>query len=138
MNYPDISRDPPRDPEIAAWLANCSVGESDAPREGLHAAIMARAQLPLARLRIQPQWWEHAARWALPAVPVALAASMLLALAVGSVPLPGLSPAPDAAATLPMLEDVLTYSVSEAEYNVLVSGTADAEALLSFALQEPR
>jgi hypothetical protein len=139
MNYPDISRDPPRDPEIAEWLGAGSAEPVAPDRESLRAAILARAQLPLARLRMQPQWWEYAARWARPAVPLSLAASVALAFAIGTTAIPGAAPIPEAvAAALPPLEDVLTYSVPEAEYNLLVAGAGDTEALLSFSMQEMR
>ncbi len=139
MNYPDISRDPPRDPEVAEWLHVGSGEPLMADRASLHAVILARAQLPLARLRLQPQWWEYAARWARPAVPLALAAGLALTFAIGTSSLPGVAPLPEVAAvTLPSLEDVLTYSVPEAEYNLLVAGAGETDALLSFTLQEMR
>jgi hypothetical protein len=140
MNYPDISRDPPRDPEIAAILAAALPGgadEMDGAR--LRSAILARAQDHLARLRHQPLWWEYAATWAKPAVPLALAAALALTFVVGSIPVPVNSPAGGVAlAPLPPLEDVLTQQLPDAEYNLLLSRSGDTDALLNFAMQEIR
>jgi hypothetical protein len=139
MTYPDISRDPPRDPRIAAWLAGANVEPVEADAAGLYAAIMARAQLPLARLRRPPQWWEYMASWSRPALPVAIAAGLALAFLVGSLPVPGPGPAPMLAAeSLPPLEDVLTYSVPDDEYNLLMAGAGDTDPLLSFTMNESR
>jgi hypothetical protein len=137
MNYPDITRDPPRDRELAARLLAVE-GEGREIRDAarLRAAILARAELPLARLRLQPFWWEYAARWARPAVPVALAASLALGYLIGTTPLPGAGVGAGAAASLPFLEEVLTSPVPQAEYDLLHSGEGDTEALLRFALQE--
>jgi hypothetical protein len=140
MNYPDISRDPPRDEELAAMLA-AALPEGGNEMDGarLRGAIMARARDHLAKLRHQPLWWEYAATWARPAVPLALAAALALAFVVGSIPLPGHSPASEVAiATLPRLEDVLTHQLPDAEYDLLLSRSGDTDALLNFALQEIR
>jgi hypothetical protein len=140
MNYPDISRDPPRDDELATLLAAAlpdGADEMDGAR--LRVAIVARARDHLARLRHQPLWWEYAAGWARPAVPLALAAGLALAYLVGSMPLPERSPATEVAVvTLPTIEDVLTHPLPDAEYNLLLSRSGDTDALLNFALQESR
>jgi hypothetical protein len=140
MNYPDISRDPPRDDELAAMLVTAlpdGADEMDGAR--LRTAIMTRARDHLARLRRQPLWWEYAASWAKPAVPLALAAALALAFVLGSIPMPASSPATEVAvATLPSLEDVLTHQLPDAEYNLLLSRSGDTDALLNFALQESR
>jgi len=138
MNYPDISRDPPRDEELAAWLAAHEANRDARPdMTRLRDAILSRAQMPLARLRSQPFWWDYAARWAAPAVPLAIAASLALAFAIGNLPAPALT-AGNATASLPNLEDVLTQPLPEMEYNLLVSRSGEPEALISFALQEGR
>jgi hypothetical protein len=141
MNYPDISRDPPRDPEIAGWLSAAGIedGAMEVDGVGLHAAIMERAKLPLARLRLQPQWWEYAARWALPAVPVAMAASIAIAFVVSALAPTGFGTLPDTAfVALPSIEDVITHPVPSEEYDLLVSSAGDTDALLSFTLRESR
>ncbi|CAN5774901.1 hypothetical protein BH23GEM6_BH23GEM6_21100 [soil metagenome] len=140
MNYPDISRDPPRDEELAAWLASHEANRADKPDLArLRETIMSRAQIPLARLRSQPFWWDYAARWARPAVPMAIAASLALAYAIGNLPTPASGTAAEyASATLPILEDVLTQPLPEVEYNLLISRSGEPDALLSFALQEVR
>ncbi len=50
------------------------------------AAVLARAELPLARLRRRQRqrWWEVTAGWARAAVPAAAAAGVVLALALGA------------------------------------------------------
>ena len=138
MNYPDISRDPPRDPELAAWLRAAEDErrvQVDAAR--LCATIRARAELPLALLRRQPLWWEYTARWARPVLPLALAASLVLAWLVGSTPLPAPTQLPQGVASLPFLEEVLGSPVPQAEYDLLLAGEGETEALLRFAMQEP-
>lgn len=68
----------------------------------LRAAVLARAELPLARLRRRQRWWEVTAGWARAAVPTAAAAGVLLALAVGALdrePSRKLSPASREAVT---------------------------------------
>jgi hypothetical protein len=139
MTYPDISRDPPRDSEVAGWLTAAEQGSRAGQPDfgGMRAGILARAQLPLARLRRQLPWWEYAANWARPAVPVALAAGLAMIWVVGSNPIPALSPAAEGGVnSLPFLEDVLTSNVPEAEYHLLVSEDAEMEALVNFAFQE--
>jgi negative regulator of sigma E activity len=136
MNGPDLTRDPPRDPEIAAWLslaANEAVGEV-ARLEPLRQSIRARAVMPLARLRQRPHWWEVTARWARPAIPMAAAASLALAVLVGNLP----TPANDALETagLPYLEEVLAASLPSAEYELLAFGGSESEALLRLAVEE--
>jgi hypothetical protein len=113
---PDITRDPPHDAELAAAMAGIDRAAAADPSEldRLREAILARAELPLARLRLRPRaWWQVAAGWAGAAVPLSAAAGVALVLVVGSLPIPG---PPTAAATegLPYLEEVLAVSLPEA------------------------
>lgn len=52
----------------------------------LRLRIARQSELALARLRRSPRgvnWWDYAARWAMPALPAALAAAAVLALLLG-------------------------------------------------------
>lgn len=137
MNHPDVFRDPPRDPELAAVLREVDAAAPDRLDAGrLRAAVLARAEPALAARRQQARWWEHAARWARPAIPLALAASLALAYLVGNTTLPTGSAPETTAASLPHLEDVLSSELPDAEYRVMVSSEGETEALLRLALQE--
>jgi hypothetical protein len=131
MRIPHIDSDPPRDAVIAAALA--ADGETVQPDWfRLHASIMARAEQPLARLRLRPSWFDYAASWARPAIPFAAAAGFAFAFFVGTVP----DPRSAVGAALPFLDDVLAASISDAEYDILIAGEG-ADALLRLAVQEP-
>ncbi|HET6679952.1 MAG TPA: hypothetical protein VFG84_02015 [Gemmatimonadaceae bacterium] len=75
-----------REPEIAAVLERATrrppFDEVDWTR--LHARIARDATATLARLRETPTWWNIAASWARPAIPLALAAGIALVLLVAS------------------------------------------------------
>jgi hypothetical protein len=134
MNIPDIRNDPPRDPELAAALdRDPAMSESDWGR--LHASILTRAELSLARLRLRPSWWDYAAGWARPAIPFAVAASLTFLFIVGKLPDPRLDA--NGFAVLPFLDDVLTATISDVEYDLLVADSRETDALLRLALQEP-
>lgn len=137
MKIPDITRDPPRDPEIAAWLSLAAGGGPDEAAQlgPLRNSIRARAAMPLARLRQRPHWWDVAARWARPAIPMAAAASLALAVLVGNLPAPA-SGALETASGLPFLEEVLAASLPSAEYELLAFGADGSEALLRLAVEE--
>jgi len=117
---PDLSRDPPRDPQIAAALRSAGPAPDDAAVdwERLHAVIAARASLPLAGRR-QP-WWEHAARWGRAAIPLAAAATVVLAFALARGG--GVADLAMPASSAPMLEQALAGGVSDAD-----RGPADDE-----------
>jgi hypothetical protein len=134
MRMPDIDRDPPRDPEVGAWLRASAPPDVDG-LAGLRAAIRERAALPLAARRV-PRWWEVAAGWARPAIPLAAAAGLALAVAVGSLPVPAAPGGANTAATLPHLDDALAAGIPDAEYRLLTSEGAEPDALLQFAVQE--
>jgi hypothetical protein len=128
MNIPDIRHDPLRDPELAEALGAAHDGiQPDWIR--LHASVMARAELSLARLRVRPRWWDYAARWARPAIPAAVAASIALVFLFGIVPDRG------ASVTLPFLDDVLTAAISDSEYELLVADASASDALLRLAME---
>lgn len=78
---------PARDEALAAVLRE-AVPEPPVDRvdwRALRSAVLARAELPLARLRRRQRWWEVTAGWARAAVPAAAAAGVVLALAVGAL-----------------------------------------------------
>jgi hypothetical protein len=120
---PDLSRDPPRDPRIAAALREAGLvpAEGAVDWERLHAVIAARASRVLAGRRLP--WWEHAARWGRAAIPLAAAATVVLALAVAQGG--GATDAAAPAGSPPMLEQALAGGVSDAD-----RGPADDEGEL--------
>lgn len=71
------------DPRLRALLRDAAPPEEPA-WDALHAAIMRRAALPLARIRAahreNVEWWEPASHWARAALPLAIAASIALIL----------------------------------------------------------
>ena len=137
MKIPDISRDPPRDPELAAWFGKLDERADDPDSwEQLRDSIRRRAALPLARLRSRRPWWEYAAHWARPAIPVAAAAGVAFAMLMGNLPAPAAGPE-TITAGLPFLEEVLAASIPAVELQLLLSGAEEPDALLRMAVQEP-
>jgi hypothetical protein len=135
MNLPDISRDPPRDAELGTLLRTLNDPDEDRSLARLQHALRARAAMPLARLRSRPRWWDYAAEWARPAIPMAAAAGLLLAVVVGSLPTP--TPmANDTGAGLPYMEEVLGSSMPDSDYYLVMAGGADSDALLRLAVEE--
>lgn len=71
------------DPRLRALLRDAAPVEEPA-WDALHAAIVRRAALPLARIRAahreHVEWWEPASGWARAALPLAIAASIALIL----------------------------------------------------------
>jgi hypothetical protein len=130
---PDISRDPPRDPELGALLGLLNDPAEDAAVLRMRGAIRGRATGPLGRLRNRLRWWEVAAVWARPAIPMAAAAGIALALLVGNLPVPATGAA---GSGLPYMEEVLAGPLSESDYYLVTSGGAGADALLRLALEE--
>jgi hypothetical protein len=105
--------------------------------DALRTSIVSRAELPLARRRARSA---RLPRWATPMVPFAAAASILVA-----VWFHGLSGASDQAppladsapaAPLPSLsaEDLFHADLTDQEFQHLVSGRANADALLLVAV----
>lgn len=79
--------DPPSDPRLAEALRMAFPPPSfdAADLDALSRRIAERAELTLARLRGRAPWWAYTAGWARAAVPVALAASVILALLLGAL-----------------------------------------------------
>jgi hypothetical protein len=130
-----------RDPEIAAALRMI---ESEPPVaevdwNALRSAIVARAELPLAQRRTRSA---RLGRWTRPLVPLAAAASIALAAWVNGIIGPGTLSTPiadgDPELVAPAVtpEDVFQADVTEQEFRLLVSGRADADALLRVAIEE--
>jgi hypothetical protein len=136
MRLPDVQHDPPRDPELGAMLRTLADDGGAERLTALRASIVARAALPLAARATRPGWMDVAARWARPALPIAAAAGVLLAVLVGV--LPDRAPAPGglAIAELPYLEDALAGDITDAEYQLLSGTGTGADALLQLAVQE--
>jgi hypothetical protein len=130
-----------RDPRLADALR-----ELDPPPAGgvdwqrLRASTAARAELPLARRRGAARR-RAAARWAAALAPVAAAAALAFALLPGARPSGGR--AADAvaldsgAAPRPRVEEVVDASYPAGDVERLISGRADADALLLAAVGEP-
>jgi hypothetical protein len=128
---------PPADPQLRSLLAEvCPVprlGEAEVGR--LASTIRARAVLPLARLRRPDPWWESAAGWLKPLVPLAAAAAVLLALALRAAE-PEPPHVPAALGPAPGVESLLGSILPPAEYELLASGAGDAALLLTAALEQ--
>lgn len=136
MRPDETPQDPTPDPALAAALRSLA---DEPPLESvdwerLRTSIAARAELPLARLRARgsdrPVPARAAARLARPLLPLAVAASVALAVWVGTA---GEPPAAESAARLPV-EEAFRPDLSEQEFRLLVSGGTDPEALLRLAL----
>jgi hypothetical protein len=117
-----------RDARLAALLRSADAApEPDWDR--LHASIVARAALPLARLRKPPAWWELTASWARAAVPIAVAASIALAVAIAR---DGATPGSDLVASTTTsltvrdaLEDAITTPETESELLPALMGSEE-------------
>jgi len=131
-----------RDPEIAAALrmieAEPPLAEVD--WEALRSTIVARAELPLAQRRTRSA---RRARWTRPLVPLAAAASIALAVWVNGLGRTDPATAPIAADAESELlaptvtpEDVFQADLTKQEFRHLVSGRANADALLLVAIDE--
>jgi hypothetical protein len=119
--YLQLDNDPERDPELAALLRDSASGAAAPVNwEQLGARIGQHAELPLARRRAQQRERRHGV--------LALAAAACLALAVGMNDL--LAPA------FQTSEPVLGLA-AEQELDRLISGRAEADALLQAALEGP-
>lgn len=127
-----------RDPELEAALR---LIESEPPFDevdwsALRSSITARAELPLARRRTRSA---RLARWTRPLVPLAAAASIALALWItgpfGELANPIASGAPDVVVPAVSPEDVFQADLSEQEFRNIVSGRANADALLLLAVE---
>jgi hypothetical protein len=99
--------------------------------EGLRSSIVGRAELSLARRRTRSA---PLGRWTRRLVPVAAAASVVLAVWVG---FPGADPITPLSATEAAVraEEVFQADVSEEEFRHLCSGRAKADALLLVAVE---
>lgn len=134
---PDMTRDPARDPLLAEVLRSVEPPpESEPDWDTLRARIMDRAALPLARLRRQVRWWEHAARWAQPAIPAAMAAGIALAAFLGGTLSPGAGDAEamGMAASMPSVDAVLHAPFTAVELDALAGEGADTDAFLRLAV----
>jgi hypothetical protein len=127
-----------RDPRLADALRELDpppAAEVDWDR--LRASTAARAELPLARRRGAARR-RATARWAAALAPVAAAAALAFALLPGGAR----RPAADAvaldsgAAPRPRVEEVVDASYPAGDVERLISGRADADALLLAALGE--
>lgn len=138
MKHPDLSADPPRDPELARALREAS---PDAPLHRvdwarLHATIDARAAAVLAR-RGQP-WWAYAAGWSRAAVPLAAAACVALLALLATAPSTGGvgdEPVRVATSSSPVMEEALSTGLTDPD-RALLTGEGD-DWLLQTALPAP-
>jgi negative regulator of sigma E activity len=131
-----------RDPELAAALR---LVEPEPPFaevdwEALRLSVVARAELPLARRRTRSA---RLSRWTRPLVPLTAAASVALALwftgqrgtqQTTTAAVAHSGPAAVAPSVTP--EDVFQADVSEQEFQNMVSGRANPDALLLVAIGE--
>lgn len=128
-----------RDPELAAVLR---MVEPEPPLEqvdweALRASIVSRAELPLARRRSGSA---RLVRWTRRALPLAAAAS--IALAVWLTEAPPMGPEAVAEAVPGEIapgvtpEAAFDANLSDQEFQLLVSGRANADALLLVAIGE--
>lgn len=135
MMIPDITRDPPRDPELAGWLRALDDDGNPNGLEPMRAMLRERAQASLARLRRRLNWWEYAAEWSRPAIPAAAAAGLALAFVVGNLPVPA-AVGEDAIHRLPYIEEVLGAVMSESDYNLVLTDGLETDVLLQMAMEE--
>lgn len=113
---PPLDRDPPRDPRLAAWLAELPAPEPD--WGALRAAIRRR-------VHAAADPWGWLARWLRPLLPLAAAAAAGLALWLG---------VRAGAAPAPRLEEVLRAPLAQETGQALES---QPDALLRTALLAP-
>ncbi|HEX8272039.1 MAG TPA: hypothetical protein VF615_05275 [Longimicrobiaceae bacterium] len=126
-----------RDPRLARAL-----GEIDPPpADGvdwtrLRAGIAARAEMPLARRRASARR-RAAARWAAALAPAAAAAALAFALLPGARSPGGRAAGPaEGSAPGAQVEEVVEASYPARDVERLISGRADADALLLAAVGE--
>ena len=150
----EIHDELPPDPELRAALLAAVPGP---PPESvnwaaLSAAVVARADAPLARRRRRHAWrgaWQSARRagawaWLRPALPLALAAGLAAVLlwprpdprAADPAPAGPLATSAAPHSATPSAE-MLLADVSDEEFGRIVSGRADPAALLRLAVGEP-
>jgi negative regulator of sigma E activity len=125
---PDITRDPPRDAELADAMAGVygALPARPAELDRLRSAIVAGAKPGLALLAQPPRvWWEVAAGWSRAAVPLAAAAGVALAMLIGNLPDAGTSSA--RVETLPDLEEVLAVSLPQASEALFIETFTSGE-----------
>jgi hypothetical protein len=128
-----------RDPRLAALLraADPSTAGPEPDWDRLRASIVSRGALPLARLRRAPTWWELAAGWGRAAVPIAVAAGlMLVASLVSSSPateVASLGSSTPTASVQDALEDAI--ATSEPETDLLPALIQSEGWLLSAAFE---
>jgi hypothetical protein len=101
----------------------------------LHGRIARAAAPALARRRMPRRARGTLPRWLVPVLPLAAAALLVLLLRTPGVDPAGTGPA---AVELGPAERALLADVSDVEFAQLVSGAADAEALLLMAVSEER
>jgi hypothetical protein len=128
----DPSVDPIRDPALAAALRELDNGEAPHPDwDRLRQSIRAAAAPRLARRQSTAHWWQHAASWASHAIPIGLAASIALAIGLGTLAPGGAAPEP--AGTPEMaFESMLAIVFDEAQE---LSIPVDGDELLRAAIQ---
>lgn len=133
--------DPQPDPQIAEALRalHREPPLEEVDWEALRGCIRDRAALPLARRRRQAT---TPPRWVRPLLPLAVAASVALALWVGTE-LGAVRPdavavgdSASAPVVQPSVEAAFGADLSEQEFRLLVTGRADPEELLLIALDE--
>ena len=134
MNHQDQDLHP--DAELAAALRMI---EREPPLdqvdwESLRTNITSRAELPLARRRARSA---RLARWTRPLVPFAAAASIALTVWVAGPArdfVEQVSGGPDLVIPAVSAEDVFQADLSDREFQLIVSGRADSDALLLLAV----
>jgi hypothetical protein len=135
MMIPDITRDPPRDAELAGWLRALDDDRDASGFEPMREMLRSRAQASLARLRRRLSWWEYAAEWSRPAIPAAAAAGLALAFVVGNLPAPA-AMGDDPGSRMPYIEEVLGAVISESDYYLVLTDGRETDALLQMAMEE--
>lgn len=133
----DRRHDPPADPRLAEAMRAAFPPPTLDPADldALARRITERAELTLARLRGRAPWWAYAAGWARAAVPVALAASVILALMLGAL-------GRDHAARMAppqrlQLETALGAPAAGDEVTATIFAAADRDVLLRAAVEGP-
>jgi hypothetical protein len=127
--HPDA--DPLRDPALASALRELAGGEAPCPEwDRMRRSILAAAAPRLARRRATAHWWQHASGWASHAIPIGLAASVVLAFGLHTLAPRGLEPEPTATAEM-AFESMLASVFDEAREPTV---PADGDELLRAAL----
>lgn len=136
MNRDDLRQDPTPDPLLRAALTDLEPQPpmAEVDWEALHHSIHDQAALPLARRRRAARWG-----WARPVIPAAMAAGLALFVFFGirgpADPLGAFEERPEGFVSA---EEALHADISDDEFILLVSGLADADALLLLAVDEGR